>query len=157
MAYSKNTWATGDTITAEKLNHMENGIASSLELHTVYDDETMETRYSGEEIQSIATNLPDRLAVVVDFTSDPEYPNYRNDIYRLSAVTEDQNHVPVGCVYSVLDDMNGDGIGAKYLYINCTSEGAVESVATSYATGDSAPYTEFTYDSSTGYWVHSAT
>ena len=26
MAYSKQTWATGDTITAEKLNHMEDGI-----------------------------------------------------------------------------------------------------------------------------------
>lgn len=26
MAYVKNTWVTGDTITAEKLNHMENGI-----------------------------------------------------------------------------------------------------------------------------------
>lgn len=63
MSYEKNTRETGDTITAEKLNHMENGIASSLELHVVYDDEAMETRYSGEEIQSIATNLPDRLAV----------------------------------------------------------------------------------------------
>ena len=28
MAYVKQTWATGDTITAEKLNHMEDGIAA---------------------------------------------------------------------------------------------------------------------------------
>lgn len=28
MSYTKQTWATGDTITAEKLNHMEDGIAS---------------------------------------------------------------------------------------------------------------------------------
>lgn len=27
MAYEKQTWACGDTITAEKLNHMEDGIA----------------------------------------------------------------------------------------------------------------------------------
>ena len=27
MAYEKNTWVNGDTITAEKLNHMEDGIA----------------------------------------------------------------------------------------------------------------------------------
>lgn len=27
MSYEKQTWATGDTITAEKLNHMEDGIA----------------------------------------------------------------------------------------------------------------------------------
>lgn len=27
MAYEKNTWTNGDTITAEKLNHMEDGIS----------------------------------------------------------------------------------------------------------------------------------
>lgn len=27
MSYEKQTWATGDVITAEKLNHMEDGIA----------------------------------------------------------------------------------------------------------------------------------
>lgn len=27
MSYDKNTWQTGDVITAEKLNHMEDGIA----------------------------------------------------------------------------------------------------------------------------------
>lgn len=29
MAYTPNTWATGDTITAAKLNNMENGIANA--------------------------------------------------------------------------------------------------------------------------------
>lgn len=29
MAYTPNTWATGDTITAAKLNNMEQGIASA--------------------------------------------------------------------------------------------------------------------------------
>ena len=29
MAYTKTTWATGDTITAEKLNHIEDGIAAA--------------------------------------------------------------------------------------------------------------------------------
>lgn len=29
MSYVEQTWATGDTITAEKLNHMESGIAES--------------------------------------------------------------------------------------------------------------------------------
>ena len=27
MAYEKTTWATGDVVTAEKLNNIENGIA----------------------------------------------------------------------------------------------------------------------------------
>lgn len=29
MAYEKQTWVTGDTITASKLNHMEDGISSN--------------------------------------------------------------------------------------------------------------------------------
>lgn len=29
MSYTKNTWQTGDTVTAEKLNHMEDGIAAA--------------------------------------------------------------------------------------------------------------------------------
>lgn len=29
MSYTKTTWQTGDTITAEKLNHIEDGIADS--------------------------------------------------------------------------------------------------------------------------------
>ena len=29
MAYTKNTWADGDVVTSEKLNHMEDGIANS--------------------------------------------------------------------------------------------------------------------------------
>lgn len=28
MAYEKQTWQTGDVITADKLNHIEDGIAS---------------------------------------------------------------------------------------------------------------------------------
>jgi len=29
MSYVKNTWATGDVVTADKLNHIEDGIASA--------------------------------------------------------------------------------------------------------------------------------
>lgn len=29
MAYEKQTWSCGETITADKLNHMEDGIADS--------------------------------------------------------------------------------------------------------------------------------
>lgn len=43
MAYTPNTWATGDTITAQKLNNMEQGIANSgalvVNLAWIPDDE----------------------------------------------------------------------------------------------------------------------
>ena len=35
MSYEKQTWQTGDTITAEKLNHIEDGIANSILVVTV--------------------------------------------------------------------------------------------------------------------------
>ena len=34
MAYEPNTWSTGDTITAEKLNHLEQGVATSQQVAT---------------------------------------------------------------------------------------------------------------------------
>lgn len=42
MSYTKQTWTTGDTVTASKLNHMEDGIAGA-----GYDAEIM-VGYDGE-------------------------------------------------------------------------------------------------------------
>lgn len=48
MSYNKTTWADGDVITAEKLNNIEDGIASGgsggvLVVSTVYDDDSGKT------------------------------------------------------------------------------------------------------------------
>lgn len=51
MAYTKQTWATGDKITAEKLNNIEDGVASSLRVYYLQD--TIEVVDAEEE------NLPD--------------------------------------------------------------------------------------------------
>ena len=43
MSYTEQTWATGDTITAEKLNHMEDGIAGAggvFSVPTTFDEQT---------------------------------------------------------------------------------------------------------------------
>ena len=43
MAYEKQTWQTGDVVTAEKLNHLEGGVAaagSMLIVHETYDENT---------------------------------------------------------------------------------------------------------------------
>ena len=37
MSYTKQTWANGDTITAEKLNHMESGIEEGAVTYPGYD------------------------------------------------------------------------------------------------------------------------
>ena len=48
MSYIKQTWETGDIVTAEKLNHMEDGIASGgvsvLLVGEIYDEQTQAYR-----------------------------------------------------------------------------------------------------------------
>lgn len=47
MSYTPNTWAAGDTITAQKLNNMEQGIANAVDVFlvtfTLNEDETSAT------------------------------------------------------------------------------------------------------------------
>ena len=43
MAYTKNTWADGDIVTSEKLNHMEDGIANADGIMVINDtDDTFD-------------------------------------------------------------------------------------------------------------------
>lgn len=56
MAYNKTTWKTGDTITAEKLNHAEQGIADALECLVIHlsegDDDDIVSDVSYNEIDT---------------------------------------------------------------------------------------------------------
>ena len=45
MSYEPNTWATGDVITADKLNHIEQGI-SGVVFHITAQDNTLDATYS---------------------------------------------------------------------------------------------------------------
>ena len=38
MAYTKNTWETGDIVSSQKLNHMEDGIADAYEVMVINDN-----------------------------------------------------------------------------------------------------------------------
>lgn len=37
MAYTKNTWNTGDIVSSQKLNHMEDGVAAAYEVMVIND------------------------------------------------------------------------------------------------------------------------
>lgn len=39
MAYTKNTWNTGDIVSSQKLNHMEDGIVGAYEVMVINDDD----------------------------------------------------------------------------------------------------------------------
>lgn len=152
MAYVKNTWATGDVITETKLNHMEDGIAASgasLELHKVID-ETVGRMYSGTEVQAIMDALPEQVILIDSFEDDPD-PYYTKTVYRKNSFSVDANNAPLGCVYASFDDAYGDGVGVQYIYISATN-GAVVSFADARATEKTSSYSEFAYDSTSGYW-----
>ena len=51
MAYEKQTWVTGEVITKEKLNHMEDGIADSGGAIIVEQNEETALNYTWEEIK----------------------------------------------------------------------------------------------------------
>lgn len=76
MSYTKQTWATGDIITAEKLNHMEDGIAGAGEtpIHM---------------LKATITN-----STVVAFTSPMEsLPNFEDGVYKLASLEVDETAV----------------------------------------------------------------
>lgn len=87
MSYEKQTWTTGDTITAEKLNYMENGIedASGYECELSIVNETIITTDEGNGIFSGnfeyvgEINVLNELEVVFDGT---EYTLPSNSTYR---------------------------------------------------------------------------
>lgn len=53
MSYTKQTWQTGDTVTAERLNHMEDGIAGEGALIIDFDNIA---GYTYEQIHAVLTD-----------------------------------------------------------------------------------------------------
>ena len=63
MSYTKNTWNTGDVVTAAKLNNMENGIEANAEelgkiviLNIIEDDEETVTDLTAGELKEVFEN-----------------------------------------------------------------------------------------------------
>lgn len=68
MAYTKNTWVTGDIVTSAKLNHMEDGIANAGGLVVAIDwDDTLETTILDKTWQEIHNASP--FVAIVDSES----------------------------------------------------------------------------------------
>lgn len=67
MSYEKQTWVTGETITAEKLNHMEDGIGSGdsdiVIVH--YNDMTQECDYTFEQLVELLSSNKTMIAKVI--------------------------------------------------------------------------------------------
>lgn len=78
MSYTKNTWTNGDTITAEKLNNMENGIANAggtlIVGVTVTVEDFLETAIMDKTWQEIHDALAAGLRVItMQVIQEPDY------------------------------------------------------------------------------------
>lgn len=71
MAYVKNTWQTGDTITADLMNHMEDGISANAEAAASQSGaiEQVQTTLATKE------NAANKVTEITDESTDEQYPS----------------------------------------------------------------------------------
>ena len=77
MAYTKNTWASGDVVTSAKLNNIENGIANSVLLVSItWDNDTEKYNLdkSYNEIKAVFDAGGYVFGLEIDGTSYYQYP-----------------------------------------------------------------------------------
>ena len=91
MSYTPTEWQTGDTITAEKLNNMENGIIENGELHIpLVCDEVNPAYIPQEEAEAIYGKIPNYTKFVFDFYEpvdvDREYAILSVEAERLATI-----------------------------------------------------------------------
>jgi hypothetical protein len=77
MAYVKQNWETGELITSQKLNHMEDGIAEGgggvMYAHYVYDDTVDYIDKTYSELKEAYLSGMNIVCVRDDSNDDPEY------------------------------------------------------------------------------------
>lgn len=107
MAYTKTTWATGDVVTATKLNNMENGIANATPFIIGYEIEgnTMTLQNTWQEIWDKVSNgsIPyiltidnetDYLDICTNMTMEIEEGTYILDLGGNHYTTDNANGYP---------------------------------------------------------------
>lgn len=90
MAYEKQTWATGDVITAAKLNHMEDGIAGGITIVDVTSnrlDKTWQEIFDPMKSGTIVfiKTIDGSQAIEMDVVTDC---TYIDDAYTVNAVSK---------------------------------------------------------------------
>jgi len=71
MAYTKNTWQTGDTITADLMNHMEDGIYANAESVASQSGEIENVKTALAAKESVANKVTE----ITDESTDEQYPS----------------------------------------------------------------------------------
>ena len=85
MAYEKQTWECGEVISAEKLNHIEDGIEEASQGGSVepmivraIDDQSISTITLDKTFGEIKTAFLSGVSVIIDISDDDHPIDYRN-------------------------------------------------------------------------------
>lgn len=132
MSYTKQTWATGDVITANKMNHMEDGIASnegssggSMLIEMVFD-QSAENYTSSVSYSDVVDAFKAGTPIIIHIPAKYEYSQHevwlsimgykpKNLEHGASEDTWDFNTSLAGLIQGFFDS---DGIFTAQLYID---------------------------------------
>ena len=142
MAYEKQTWETGDTITAAKLNHMEDGIAST-DAYDLVLVETVDSLSESRTLEGHGLSFAEILAKIENGESV-------SMLYTFSGYGSLETSVGIRCAISVFEDP-----ADKQIVITGNTAGNIIDIVTYFQSEPSsvqiclANTYNFTYDSST--------
>ena len=138
MAYTKTTWSTGDVITADKLNHIEDGIAGGYDIvFTITEDGMTADGASFEELFTGA----EKNAILIKNIEEKIYLQS----YRFAQITAPIPAIPDGCDFGFFD-------GDLIIEINIKSNGTYEYTSRELS-GTTSEALEGTYTYSNGHYV----
>ena len=104
MSYTKQTWVTGDTITAEKLNHIEDGIDGISDILIVNVDYTGSANVLDKTYTEIKNALLSGQNIIIcyeDVDEDEQYGYERRTYYPIVYLEENIVQSEGGTYYSV--------------------------------------------------------
>lgn len=120
MSYTKNSWSTGDTITAEKLNHLEQGVYDASEgaggtvrvpFTVEVDEQGHLTATTTAEIGAVMTAVTAGKQVVADVTSPSGV------IYHASLTAHNSTHL----TFDVITQEDTDVMVATLYHVGWTA------------------------------------
>lgn len=99
MSYEKQTWVTGETVTADKLNHMEDGIAdaggaSGTYMFSIWHIDSSGNMATDGDYATARALLADArpiIAVICAWNLDQDYPKFAD--YQILSVELDQTNI----------------------------------------------------------------
>ena len=116
MAYTKQSWSCGDTITDEKMNHMENGIANAVEYDLIIDIGSASI-VKGDYASIVAKLRDGGVVTGVAYTSSPYGDDYIYNHYVMSFAHHSSNNDVVNLQFYKVNQGSLSNLVEVYTYV----------------------------------------